>query len=32
VPNLGLGTQFNGVVIDQDFTNSLQTMYDNALA
>jgi hypothetical protein len=32
VPNLGLGTQFNGVVFDQDFTNALQTMYANALA
>lgn len=33
MPNLGLGaTQFNGVVFDQSFTNTLQTMYTSALA
>ncbi|MCV7379880.1 PE domain-containing protein [Mycobacterium alsense] len=32
MPNMGLGTQFNGVVFDQGFTNALQAMYANALA
>ena len=32
VPNIGLGTQFNGVVFDHGFTNALQAMYANAMA
>lgn len=32
MPNMGLGTQFNGVVFDHGFTNALQAMYSNAMA